>query len=155
MKINTGDTFPSFILNDENNNPFDIGSVLGKKYLVVYFYPRDETTGCTKQACSFRDAYQDFLEMNCEVIGISGDSSKDHSYFKTNHNLPFKLLSDINGNARKLLGVPKDLFGLIPGRYTYIINKEKKVIKIFHSSTNMTKHIYEAIKALKDEISIS
>ena len=92
MKINTGDTFPSFILNDENNIPFDLRSVLGKKNIVIYFYPRVGTPGCTKQACTFRDAYEEFIEMDCEVIGISGDSSHSHTSFINNHNLPFKLL---------------------------------------------------------------
>ncbi len=155
MKINTGDSFPTFILNDEKNTPFDLNSVLGKKNLVIYFYPKDGTLGCTKQACSFRDAYEDFNELDCEVIGISRDSSQSHTSFKNNHKLPFKLLSDIDGKVSESLGIPDLLFGLLPGRYTFVINKKCRIIKIFHSSINMTQHISEAIKALKNEKNFS
>jgi len=149
--LQIGDKIPEFKLLDQHGNEFDSNEVIGKKNCVIYFYPKDETKVCTAQACSFRDNYEDFLSLGADVIGISSDNQKSHEKFAKNHNLPFKLLSDPKKQVRKLFGVPKDMFGLIPGRYTYIINKEGNILQIFNSAFNAHQHIEEALKTLKEE----
>jgi peroxiredoxin Q/BCP len=123
--------------------------LLGRKNIVIYFYPKDNTAGCTREACNFRDQYEVFKESGAEVIGISSDSVKSHTNFANKHNLNFILLSDQQGKVRKLFGVPANFFGLIQGRVTYIVNKEGKVVHIFNSQLNIDKHISEALKVLK------
>jgi thioredoxin-dependent peroxiredoxin len=146
-KITVNSSVPEFILPDKNGTAFDIRTVIGKHNLVIYFYPKDETAGCTAEACSFRDAFEDFLAYDCKIIGISADSAESHKNFAQKHNLPFILLSDSDNKVRNLFGVPKSL-GLFPGRETYIIGKDGKVRHIFNSQTNINKHISEALKVL-------
>ncbi len=148
-RLQVGDRLPSFTLKAQNGKDFSIDELLGKRNIVVYFYPKDDTKVCTAQACGFRDAYEEFKDLGCEVVGISSDNEKSHQKFMANHKLPFILLSDTEKSVRKLFGVPKDLFGLLPGRYTYIINKEGVIIKIFNSAFSAVGHIAEALKALK------
>ena len=147
--LNIGDKIPEFSLPDQAGNIFDIKSILGSKNLVIYFYPKDDTTGCTKEACSFRDQYEDFKDIGAEVIGISSDSVKSHKRFAQKHNLSFILLSDRGGEVRKLFGVPTYLLGLVQGRVTYIADKKGKIVHIFNSQLQATKHIDESLKALK------
>jgi thioredoxin-dependent peroxiredoxin len=149
MALAVGDKCPTFNLKDQSNTDFDIQTVLGKKVLVVYFYPKDDTPGCTAEACSFRDSYEDFKDLGCEVIGISSDSPQKHAEFAAKHRLSFTLLADTDKTVRKLFGVPGNLFGLIPGRVTYIIDKEGTVRHIYNSLTNAATHITESIKAVK------
>lgn len=150
MAIKIGDRFPSFTLEDHNSNTFDINSFLGKTNLIVYFYPKNETYNCTKQACNFRDDFSAFRDLDCEIIGVSNDSPKSHLSFKNNHNLPFTLLSDKNGKIQKKLELPRNIFGLIPGRITFVINKKGIVIKIIDSAINMRKHIEDALNSLNN-----
>ncbi len=149
MAITVGDTCPEFKLKDQNNTVFDIKSVLGKRILVIYFYPKDNTPGCTAEACSFRDSYEDFRDLGCEVIGISNDSPKSHAKFAEKHRLTFTLLADTSKTVRNLFGVPGNLFGLIPGRVTYIVDKKGSVRHIYNSLTNAAGHIEESINAVK------
>lgn len=146
-KLKKGDKVPSFSLTDQNGTPFNSDTVLGKSNLVIYFYPKNETKICTAQACSFRDAYQDFQDLGCEVIGISSDDAKSHESFAKNHKLPFVLLSDGDKKVRKLFGVANSML-LIPGRTTYVINKEGVIVHIFSDQLSAGKHIKEALKAL-------
>src|SRR5262249_48961080 len=118
-----------------------------KTAVVVYFYPRDNTPGCTTEACAFRDSYEVFKDAGAEVIGISSDSTESHSQFAKRHRLPFILLSDADGAGRKRYGVPATL-GLLPGRVTYIIDKEGTVRHIFSAQFTPAKHIAEALKPL-------
>jgi peroxiredoxin Q/BCP len=118
--------------------------------VVIYFYPKDNTPGCTSQACSFRDAYQDFQDLGAEVIGVSGDSIRSHQGFQQKYKLPFILLSDENRKLRKLFGVPTALFGLIPGRVTYVFNSKGVCIYIF-DSLNAKNHITKALIALQKQ----
>jgi len=148
-ELKIGDSIPSFTLQNQNGDNFSIDKIVGNKNIVIYFYPKDETTVCTKEACSFRDSYEDFKELGCEVIGISSDDVESHKNFAENHNLPFILLSDVDKKVRKLFGVPNDMFGMLPGRYTYVINKKGKIILVFNSALNAQKHIDEALKILK------
>lgn len=149
MKIKTGSRIPSFILPDQNGQNINIEDLVGKSNLVIYFYPKDDTPGCTAEACSFRDQFADFEDIGAKVIGISSDSVKKHKAFAEKHNLPFTLLSDVNKKVRKAFGVPADMLGLLPGRVTYIIDKKGIVRHVFNSQFNTTKHVEEAIKVLK------
>ena len=148
MSIKVGDLIPNFKAKDSNGHDFDSQEILGKSPLVIYFYPKDNTPGCTAQACSFRDQYQDFKDLGAEVIGISSDSENSHNSFASKYKLPFILLSDKNQKIRKLFGVPSGLFGLLPGRVTYVANKEGKIVMIFDSML-ATKHIPKALEAIK------
>ncbi|MBC7607829.1 MAG: peroxiredoxin [Burkholderiales bacterium] len=148
MTLQVGDPIPYFSAVDHDGKDFESTTVVGKKFLVLYFYPKDETKVCTDQACSFRDQYQDFKDLGAEVIGISSDSVASHKKFSKRHQLPFLLLSDANKKIRKLFGVPNDLFGLIPGRVTYVADKTGKIIMIFNSMSAAI-HIKKALQVLK------
>ena len=152
MSLKIGDIVPNFTAKDNNGDLFESQSVLGRKPLVIYFYPKDNTPGCTTEACSFRDQYEDFKDLGAEVIGISSDSVKSHHKFAAKLNLPFILLSDQDKRLRKLFGVRNNLFGLLPGRVTYIIDKNGLVISIFDSA-NAAKHIPKALEAVQELVS--
>lgn len=143
-----GDNLPHFILNDENHFPIDISLVKGK-FLILYFYPKDDTPGCVREACSFRDSFGELVDEGAVVFGVSADNPKSHVNFKNKYNLPFSLLSDTSNELRKLLGVPSDLFGLLPGRVTYIFNPEGKLIHVFNSQLSPQKHVKEALKIIR------
>lgn len=147
-KLRIGDKLPHFILNNENSQPVNISSIKGK-YLVLYFYPKDDTPGCVKEACSFRDAFQDLTDAGAVVYGVSSDKPQTHAEFKAKYNLPFSLLSDTGGELRKLMGVPTDLFGLLPGRVTYIFDPEGKLIEVFKSQLSPERHVQEALKIIR------
>lgn len=149
-EIKIGSTIPDFSLPDQNGNLFNINSVLRKKNLVIYFYPKDDSPGCTAEACSFRDQFEVFNEADAMIIGISGQSVESHKKFANKFNLSFTLLSDEGNKIRKLFGVPTNLLGLLPGRVTYIADQTGKVIYIFNSQTNATKHVDEALRILKE-----
>lgn len=149
-KVNIGDIAPDFELKDKDKNLVKLSDYRGEKSVVVYFYPKDETPGCTAQACSFRDSYDDFKEAGAEVIGISSDGTGSHEGFATNHQLQFVLLSDPIGKVRKAYGA-YDMFGMIPGRVTFVINKEGKVIHKFDSQLSPTKHIKESLAILQKQ----
>ncbi len=149
-KIEIGSSIPAFTLNDQNGTFFDISSVLGKKNLVIYFYPKDDSPGCTKEACYFRDQFEVFKDVDAEIIGISGQSVESHKKFAEKYRLTYTLLSDEGNKVRKLFGVPTNFFGLLPGRVTYIVDKTGEVIYIFDSQINATQHVDEALKILKE-----
>lgn len=148
MALKVGDKIPKFTLKDTNGNQFESDSVLGVKPVVLYFYPKDDTAGCTAQACSFRDQYEDFKDLGAEVIGVSSDSVSSHEKFSKQYQLPFILLSDSDKKLRKLFGVPSGLFGLIPGRVTYVADKQG-IIRLIFDSMLPTNHIANALKAVK------
>jgi peroxiredoxin Q/BCP len=139
MALIIGDKIPSFTSIDSKGNSFDIKEYIGKP-LVIYFYPKDDTPGCTIQACTFRDKYEDFKALGAEVIGISSDSLKSHQKFASRYKLPFILLSDFDKKIRVQFGVPNDFLGLIPGRATYVIDK-KGVVQLIFDSTSAKIHI--------------
>jgi len=148
-KIEIGSSIPAFTLNDQNGTLFDINSVLGKKNLFIYFYPKDDSPGCTKEACYFRDQFEVFNEVDALIIGISGQSVESHKAFAEKYRLTYTLLSDEGNKVRKLFGVPTNFFGLLPGRVTYIIDKTAKVTYIFDSQIQATQHVDEALRILK------
>ena len=148
MALQIGDIIPNFTAKDTNNNDFDSTTIVGKKPVVFYFYPKDNTPGCTAQACSFRDQYEDFTDLGAEVIGISSDSVASHDKFSKRYKLPFLLLSDENAKLRKLFGVKTNLLGLIPGRVTYVVDSQG-IIQLIFDSMMATKHISKALDFLK------
>lgn len=147
MALKIGDKIPSFTSIDSKGDSFDIKEYIGKP-LVIYFYPKDDTPGCTIQACTFRDKYEDFKALGAEVIGISSDSLKSHQKFASRYKLPFILLSDFDKKIRTQFGVPNDFLGLIPGRATYVIDK-KGVVQLIFDSTSAKIHIEKALEILK------
>jgi peroxiredoxin Q/BCP len=148
MGLQIGDIVPNFSSIDTKGNLFDSASVVGKKPVVIYFYPKDNTPGCTAQACSFRDQYEDFLDLGAEVIGVSGDDLDSHQKFTSKYRLPFLLLSDTNKKIRKLFGVPATLLGMLPGRVTYVIDSNGVVQMIFNSML-AGQHLPKALAAVK------
>jgi peroxiredoxin Q/BCP len=152
MELKVGDKIPNFKAKDTNGNDFDSQELIGQKPLVIYFYPKDNTPGCTVQACSFRDQYEDFKDLGAEVIGISSDSVASHQEFTKQYKLPFILLSDLDKKIRNLFGVSSGLFGILPGRVTYVADKAGTIIMVFDSMM-AKRHIpkaLEAIRKLKD-----
>ena len=147
MAIQIGDKLPSFKATKQDGTAFDSQEV-NHKPVVIYFYPKDFTPGCTTQACSFRDAYQDFQDLGAEVIGVSGDSATSHQNFQQKYKLPFILLSDTDRKLRRLFGVPNALFGLLPGRVTYVFDAKGYCIYIF-DSISAKNHITKALDAIK------
>lgn len=149
-KISLGSAIPSFELEDQHGKLFQLDSVLGKKNLVIYFYPKDDSPGCTKEACAFRDQFSVFEEVNALIIGISAQSVESHLNFAKKYRLNYTLLSDTDNKVRQLFGVPTNLFGLISGRVTYVINKEGKVSFMFNSQIQAEKHVEEALRILQE-----
>jgi len=147
-KIEVGDKVPSFTLNDQNGNEVIVNNLIGKP-MVIYFYPKDDSPGCTKQACKFRDEFEQFKNINALVIGISDDSVESHKKFEEKYKLPFALLADIDNEVRKLFGVSKSMI-FLPGRVTYVIDKNGIVQYIFNSQFDAEKHIENSLKKLKD-----
>lgn len=145
MAIKIGDKCPDFVLENQDGKKVNIQDLIGDKIIVLYFYPKDNTWGCTKQACSFRDNYDEFLALDCLVLGISSDSVLSHKTFSEQFHLNFPILSDIDDSVRKKFGVPTSFFGMIKGRVTYIIDKNGIVKGIYNSQLNSTSHISKAI----------
>lgn len=146
--IKVGDRVPNFSLPSQTGETVNIGDLIGKKSLVIYFYPKDDTPGCTAESCAFRDSYEVFTDAGAEVIGISADSPQSHQQFAQKYNLPFTLLSDSDNRVRKLFGVPSTLF-VLPGRVTYIIDKEGIVRHIFDSMLDFKAHVTESLNTIK------
>jgi peroxiredoxin Q/BCP len=148
MVLQEGDRIPNFSAIDTNGNLFESQSIIGKKTVVLYFYPKDNTRVCTEQACAFRDQYEDFKALGAEVVGISSDSLKSHQNFASRYKLPFILLSDSDKKLRRLFGVQNDLLGLIPGRVTYVVDKNGLIQLVFNSMSGKI-HIEKALQILK------
>jgi peroxiredoxin Q/BCP len=146
--IQAGDTAPDFTLPSQSGEPVRLGDRLGQRIVVLYFYPKDNTPGCTAEACAFRDSYEVFTEAGAEVVGISSDSAARHAAFAGQHQLPFTLLSDQGGKIRKLYGVPAVL-GLLPGRVTYVIDRRGTVRHVFGSMTNIGQHVGDALEIVR------
>jgi thioredoxin-dependent peroxiredoxin len=145
--VDVGSKAPNFTLPSQSGELVSFRDFLGEKPVVLFFYPKDDTPGCTKEACAFRDEYEQFSELDTEVIGISSDSVGSHKSFAEKHNLPFTLLSDEEGKVRRLYGVP-NTFGLFAGRVTYVIDQEGVVRHVFSSQIGVERHVREALEAL-------
>ncbi len=146
--LKQGEQIPSIALPGSDGKMHDLAGFKGTP-LVIYFYPKNETAGCVAEACAFRDQFEDFVGIGAQVIGISGDSTDSHRRFIEKRKLPFLLLSDQSRKAEKAFGVPRGLFGLLPGRVTFVVNGEGMVIYSFNSSTQATLHVKKSLEALK------
>ena len=146
--IGVGETAPDFTKTTQSGESISLSQFRGDKAVVLYFYPKDETPGCTAEACTFRDNYEDFVEAGAVVIGVSQDSEKSHQSFTEHHRLPFLLVSDGDKAMQKAYSVPKTL-GLLPGRVTFVIDREGKVQHVFNSQLNAKKHVSEALSVVK------
>jgi peroxiredoxin Q/BCP len=161
--LKVGDPAPKFTSTDDQGKEWKSGNHVGKKIVVVYFYPADLTGGCTKQACGFRDDLAKLTDLGVEVVGVSGDSVKNHKLFKKVHKLPFTLLADEEGKVAKKFGVPltkggtfkykgEDLVrGVTAARWTFVIDKSGKIAMI-NNKVNPgedSKKIIDTVKDLK------
>jgi len=149
VNVKPGDEAPDFTLPDQDGRQVTLSSFRGRSSVVLYFYPKDFSRGCTAEACGFRDSYEEFTDLGAVVIGVSSDTVESHKKFVDDYLLPFTLLSDRDGKVRKLYGATKG-FGLLPGRFTLVIDKTGIVRHVFTSETNMGKHIEEAVRILRD-----
>lgn len=147
--LKIGDQLPDISLNDQDGNQINLRDFKGKNSLIVYFYPKDDTPGCTKEACEFRNEYDQFEQYHAKIFGISGDSPKSHQRFIAKHSLNFSLLSDRDRKAEKAFGVPRSLFGLIPGRVTFIADQQGVIQHVLNSQTDARRHTHESLKVLK------
>jgi peroxiredoxin Q/BCP len=146
--VQVGDKAPDFTLPSQSGEQVRLQDRLGERVVVLYFYPKDNTSGCTAEACAFRDSHEVFTEAGAEVIGISSDSAERHAAFAGQHNLPFTLLSDQGGRVRRQYGVPAVL-GLLPGRVTYVIDRQGTVRHVFNSMTNINQHVGDALEVVR------
>lgn len=146
--LSVGDPAPAFSLLDQVGHSISLSDYRGQKNVVVYFYPRDDTPGCTVESCSFRDHYTAFQDAGAEVLGISSDDERSHRAFADKYRLPFSLLADTDGRVRKSFGVRKVL-GVWPGRVTFVIDKQGIVRHVFNSQLDFTRHVDEALDVLK------
>jgi thioredoxin-dependent peroxiredoxin len=146
--VGVGDQAPDFTLPSQSGTPVRLSDYRGTRVVVLYFYPKDNTRGCTAEACAFRDSHEVFAEAGAEVIGISSDSVDSHGRFASRHQLPFVLLSDKGAAVRKRYGVPTTL-GILPGRVTYVIDRNGTVRHIFSSMTNIDQHVGDALAVVK------
>ena len=147
--LKPGERIPHFKLPDQNGEMVDIAKLVGRKNLVIYFYPKDYTTGCTLEACSFRDEYEVFKENDTEVIGINSEGSSRHHSFAKSYHLNFILLSDKDRKVEKLFGVKRIFLGLLTGRVSFVVDKQGIIRHVFTSRSQAAKHVEEALKVIK------
>ena len=145
--VGVGSKAPDFTLPSQSGEMVSLKDFLGEKLVILYFYPKDDTPGCTKEACAFRDEHEEFGKLDTEVIGVSSDSVESHRRFVEKHDLSFTLLSDEGGKVRRMYGVP-NTFGIFPGRVTYVIDEKGAVRHVFSSQIGAVKHVEGALKSL-------
>ena len=153
MALKEGDVIPSVKLKDKEGNEFQLDKFKESNPVVIYFYPRNFTPGCTTEACDFRDQYQDFKDLGAEVIAISSDSSESHIKFSRKYNLPFIFLSDENIKARNAFGVKSSMFGLLPGRETFVFDKNG-ILQMKYNNLSAAGHTSKALRKLKELASV-
>jgi peroxiredoxin Q/BCP len=148
MTLAVGDKAPSFTLPKANGEPFSLAEALGRRTVVLFFYPKDNTPGCTVEACTFRDQYDAFADAGAEVVGISADSAESHTGFASKHKLPMTLLTDAGGKVRALYGVRATL-GFMPGRATFVIDRSGTIRHVFVSQLRVKTHVEQALAVVK------
>jgi thioredoxin-dependent peroxiredoxin len=151
-KVKVGSVAPDFTLPSQAGEMVSLKDFFGRNPVVLFFYPKDDSPGCTREVCAFRDYFEEFGKLDVQVIGISSDSVESHKRFAVEHDLSFTLLSDERDNIRRLYGVPKT-FGLFPGRVTYVIDKEGVVRHVFASQLSVERHVQEALTVLRSDVS--
>lgn len=149
MALTRGDKIPHFSAPTQDGQRFDSRKALEEGALVLFFYPKDYTPGCTAEACNFRDDYQEFRAEGATVVGISRDSPRMHKRFANSYQLPYALLTDKNGELAKKFGIKNHFFNLIPGRATFVIDSEG-IVQWSYSSQNASQHHLKALEALKN-----
>ncbi len=149
MPLKTGDTAPDFTLSDQDGRSTSLDSLLEKGPLVLFFYPKDDSPGCTRQACSFRDNYAGLLEREVTVAGVSMDPESDHASFIGKYNLPYPLLSDATGEIHKKYGV-LSLFGMLTRRVTFLIDQQKQILLRHEDNFRMDSHVSAVLRALQE-----
>jgi thioredoxin-dependent peroxiredoxin len=145
--VGVGSKAPDFTLPSQSGEMVSLKEFLGEKVVILYFYPKDDTPGCTKEARAFRDEHEEFGKLDAEIIGVSSDSVESHRRFAEKHDLSFTLLSDEGGKVRKLYGV-SNTFGIFPGRVTYVIDKKGVIRHVISSQIGAVKHVEGALKSL-------
>jgi peroxiredoxin Q/BCP len=145
--LRKGDRAPDLTLPDQDGEWISLSALWEKGVLVLFFYPRDHTLGCTQEACAFRDGYEELQEAGAEVVGISSDDASSHRRFREEHRLPYPLLSDEEGKARKAYGVRSDL-GLLPGRVSFVIGKDGTILSVFNSQLQFKGHFRKAYRTV-------
>ncbi|MFO7956069.1 MAG: peroxiredoxin [Candidatus Brocadiia bacterium] len=147
--LGVGDPVPNVSLLDSQGETVRLRDLLGDRNVVLFFYPKDGTLFCTREACGFRDAYEEFAGLDADVIGVSSDAPESHRAFAGKHGLPFTLLSDPDGAARRQFGTGRTL-GVVPGRVTYVIDREGIIRDVISSQFRPGKHVEEALRALRE-----
>jgi thioredoxin-dependent peroxiredoxin len=145
--LTRGDHIPDVPLVNADGSTVLLGSLIDRP-LVLFFYPKDNTPGCTAEVCAFRDDYEAFVEAGADVIGVSSDDNQSHANFRERHRLPYRLMSDPGGAARKAFGIPKTL-GILPGRATFVINRQGTILYAFNSQFAPERHVKNALEALR------
>lgn len=145
--VQVGDQAPTFTAPLQDGGTFDSAALLGQKWLVLFFYPKDNTPVCTKEACAFRDSYEKFVAAGAEVVGVSSDSAASHARFAAKYRLPFPIVADTDRRVRKVFGVPNPL-GVIPGRVTYVIDRDGIVRLVYRALFASDDHVREALAAV-------
>ena len=146
--LQLGDLAPDFSLPTGSGETLQLAALRGRP-VVLYFYPKDDTPGCTAEACAFRDQYEDFQDLGAQVVGVSSDSAASHQKFAQKHRLPFPLLADTGGQVRKLYEVPRAFLGLVPGRVTFVLDAAGKIAYIFNSLSGATDHVTKTKEVLR------
>ena len=148
-QLAVGDQAPPFTATLQDGSTFDSAALLGRKALVLFFYPKDNTPVCTREACGFRDAYEAFQAVGAEVVGVSSDSVASHRAFAAKHRLPFPIISDPDRALRKRFGVPNPL-GFLPGRVTFVIDKAGVVRLAFSALLVSDDHVKKALATVAE-----
>ena len=146
--LRTGDPAPELKLVDRTGRSFDLSDLRGHKHVVVFFYPKDNTLVCTREACAFRDRLEEFVALGAVVVGVSDDDAGSHERFATKWDLPYPLLSDPGGQARQRFGV-QGLLGLVKGRNTFVIDRNGNIVHIVRDRFNAQAHVDGALAALE------
>lgn len=149
--LRVGDLAPPFVATSGDGSTVQLADYLGQRGVVLFFYPRNGTPVCTKQACAFRDSYAQFVAAGFEVLGVSSGSLASHRAFAEQHRLPFPLVSDADGALRALYGVP-NLLGLVPRRTTYVIAADGKIGMIFSALFASHEHVRRALAAVDSSL---
>ncbi len=143
-----GDSAPDVHFSLCDGATIALADLRRERPVVLFFYPKDNSLVCTKEACAFRDAYEDFVAAGATVVGVSGDSAESHQQFAQQHRLPFLLATDVDGALRRAFGVSKTL-GLVPGRVTFVIDREGVVRHVFRGQFAADRHVREALDAVR------
>jgi thioredoxin-dependent peroxiredoxin len=148
QQLEPGEKAPNFSLSTDDGESWELVRALAKGPVVLFFYPKDDTPGCTAEACTFRDQHESFAASGAQVVGVSSDSIASHGRFKARHQLPYTLLSDPGGKVRKLFGVKKTL-GLWDGRVTFVIDQDGTLRHVFRSALDARRHVDEALRTIR------